>query len=183
MSEYTEDDVAAALGEAAAHELAAGEFGTYLKTDHLNTHDGEDIKQDLPDFNEVMPHFDAYTGMIRELGYNANEQVPDKSHRDRLPDSPVDEESALLAGYVLERQAREYAEEAINVAQETSYSFLVNGRGETIQFSLSDIQREEHDEVREIEDLLVEDDAYSVDSRDELHENFETLDDVDALAG
>ncbi len=183
MTDYSDDDLVAALGEAAAHELAAGEFGTYLKTDHLNTHDGEDIAQDLPDYNEVMPHFEAYTGMIRELGYRANEQVPAKSHRDRLPDSPIDEESALLAGYVLERQAREYAQDAIEVAGNTPYQFLVNGRGETIQFSLSDIQREEHDEVREIEDLLVEDDTYSITDREEMHENFETLDDVDALAG
>jgi hypothetical protein len=171
------------LGKAAAHERAAGELGSYLKNDQLNSHDGEDIQQDLPDRQEVTPHFNAYITMIQETGAWANDHVPQLSYRGQLPDEPIDEESALLAGYVLERQAREYAADAIDTARGTEYEFLIHGSGETVQFSLSDIQREENEEMREIEDTLVEDDEYGVDSRDELRNTYETLDDVDALAG
>lgn len=179
MTDSTEYELAETLGEAAAHELAAGEMGQYLKQDKLDTHDGDDIKKFLPDYQEVLGHFEAYTGMIDEVREEANDWVPtDVSYREEhLPEGPVSEEHALVAGYVLEKQALEHAQEAIEAADGTEYSFLINGSGESIPHSLSDIAREENEEMREIEDRLLDDDTYDFESEEELEE-FETPEDV-----
>lgn len=178
----SENVLAEALGEAAAHEMAAGQLGFYLKQDKLESRslDGDEVAQRLPDYNEVLGHFGAYTSMLDEIGEEANDWVPTgKTYMDTpLLDGDISEQDALLAGYVLERQAREYANEAIAIAEDSGMRGLVSGTTDSRQDSLSDISAEENEEMRDIEKLLVGDSDYDFDDRDQLLDQYETLDDI-----
>lgn len=151
MTTYTDDDLAEVLGDAAAHEHAAGWIG-YLMQDKLQESlDGADVAQDyLPDLQSIQPHLDEYATMIDQMGHDAaNYASADlaRQYEQLIPSGSITPEYGLAVAGFLEREAERYARVALDVAEQTE-------KGRFYKSSIEAIGRDEQGEAQEIRRLL-----------------------------